>query len=61
MTALPTSRSRCQACPMVIVIDSAAGFTANLGDANLDIATAATFTAAAVLGSVAPKTAARRH
>ena len=38
---------------IVIVINSAAGFTAHLGDANLDLQTAAAFTGAAVLGSLA--------
>lgn len=37
---------------IVIVINSAAGFTAHLGDATLDIATAVAFTGAAVLGSL---------
>lgn len=38
---------------VVIVINSAAGFTAHLGGVTLDIATAAAFTGAAVLGSLA--------
>ena len=38
---------------VIIVINSAAGFTAHLGDANLDLPTAAAFTGAAILGSLA--------
>ena len=38
---------------VIIVINSAAGFTAHLGDANLDLQTAAAFTGAAILGSLA--------
>ncbi len=38
---------------VIIVINSAAGFTAHLGDADLDLTTAAAFTAAAMVGSVA--------
>lgn len=38
---------------VVIVINSAAGFAAHLGDASLDLQTAAAFTGAAVLGSLA--------
>lgn len=38
---------------VVIVINSAAGFTAHLGDATLDLQTAAAFTGAAILGSLA--------
>ncbi|HEX8509080.1 MAG TPA: sulfite exporter TauE/SafE family protein [Propionibacteriaceae bacterium] len=38
---------------VVIVINSAAGFTAHLGDASLDLATAIAFTGAAVLSSLA--------
>ncbi|GAA1435997.1 sulfite exporter TauE/SafE family protein [Microlunatus lacustris] len=38
---------------IVIVLNSAAGFTAHLGDAKLDVATAAAFTGTAILGSLA--------
>jgi hypothetical protein len=38
---------------IVIVINSAAGFTAHLGDATIDLPTAAAFTGAAILGSLA--------
>lgn len=38
---------------VIIVINSAAGFTAHLGDANLDLQTAVAFTGAAILGSLA--------
>ncbi len=37
---------------VVIVINSAAGFTAHLGDAHLDLPTAAAFTGAAILSSL---------
>ena len=37
---------------IVIVLNSAAGFTAHLSDAALDIATTAAFTGTAILGSL---------